>query len=321
MSSFSINSSTGQLQTRAGVTYDYETKNSYSVIVNVSDGKDAAGEADTAIDDSIDVTINLMNVADAACAEPPVGLASAVNDDASGIVLTWEAPSGCSPDTYAVYRRTISEDGSRMARLATVDDAGLTYTDGNVSAGETYRYRVRSNDQGPRSAWTQTVMTEPEPKPGERADRSVLRNTVGTLVSNIEEDIEAYDFVVGTSATFHYSRAQSFKTGDNAPEYTLSNVRVRFGTVYNGAVPRVSIYTATMTGGIRSSLYVLTNPATVTSDSVNRFTAPAGSTLEKDTEYFVVFEDTSSASFYRPKLTSSDDEDSKVEPEWEIGDN
>jgi hypothetical protein len=198
VSSFSINSSTGQLQTRAGVTYDYETKNSYSVIVNVSDGKDAAGEADTAIDDSIDVTINLMNVADAACAEPPVGLASAVNDDASGIVLTWEAPSGCSPDTYAVYRRTISEDGSRMARLATVDDAGLTYTDGNVSAGETYRYRVRSNDQGPRSAWTQTVMTEPEPKPGERADRSVLRNTHDATLSGLAVTADAADAITLT---------------------------------------------------------------------------------------------------------------------------
>ena len=106
------------------------------------------------------VTIEYVS-ADAACAEPPVGLASAVNDDASAIVLTWEAPSGCSPDTYAVYRRTIGEDGSRMAKIATVDGAGLAYTDEQVTAGATYRYRVRSNDQGPRSAWTQTVMTEP----------------------------------------------------------------------------------------------------------------------------------------------------------------
>ena len=111
------------------------------------------------------------------CAEPPVGLASAVNAAASGIVLTWEAPSGCAPDTYAVYRRTASEDGSRLAKIATVDDAGLTYTDGNVSAGEKYRYRVRSNDQGPRSAWTQTVMTEPEPKPGERTGTEPCRGT------------------------------------------------------------------------------------------------------------------------------------------------
>ena len=133
--------------------------------------------------------------ADAACAEPPGALASAVNGDASGIVLTWEAPAGCAPDSYAVYRRTISEDGSRLAKIATVDGAALTYTDQNVTAGATYRYRVRSNDQGPRSGWTQIVMTEPEPEPapstnsaptfddGDSATRSVPENSAaGTSV-------------------------------------------------------------------------------------------------------------------------------------------
>ena len=50
--SFSIVSTTGQLQTNAAL--DYETKNSYAVTVSVSDGN---GESD-----SIDVTINVTNV-------------------------------------------------------------------------------------------------------------------------------------------------------------------------------------------------------------------------------------------------------------------
>ena len=60
----SIVSTSGQIQTRSGVTYNFEAaKNSYSVTVTVHDGKDAAGGTDTStIDDTIAVTINLTNV-------------------------------------------------------------------------------------------------------------------------------------------------------------------------------------------------------------------------------------------------------------------
>ena len=52
--SFTIVSNSGQLQTRTGITYDFETKNSYSVTVQVSDGQ--GGNA------TIAVTINLTDV-------------------------------------------------------------------------------------------------------------------------------------------------------------------------------------------------------------------------------------------------------------------
>ena len=51
---FSIDSTTGQLHTSAGL--DYETKNSYSVTISVSDGKGAT--------DSITVTINVTDVSE-----------------------------------------------------------------------------------------------------------------------------------------------------------------------------------------------------------------------------------------------------------------
>ena len=51
---FTIVSNSGQLQTRTGITYDYETKNRYAVTVQVSDGQ--GGNA------TIAVTINLTDV-------------------------------------------------------------------------------------------------------------------------------------------------------------------------------------------------------------------------------------------------------------------
>ena len=53
--SFNIVSTSGQLQTKTGVTYDFETKASYAVTVNVEDGNGGS--------DSIAVTINLTNSA------------------------------------------------------------------------------------------------------------------------------------------------------------------------------------------------------------------------------------------------------------------
>ena len=314
--SFSINSSTGQLQTKAGVTYDYETKNSYSVTVNVSDSKDAAGEADTAIDDSIDVAIALTDVEEAACAEPPGGLTSAVNDDASGIVLTWEAPAGCAPDAYAVYRRTISEDGSRLAKIATVDGAGLTYTDQNVSAGATYRYRVRSNDQGPRSGWTQSVMTEPkpepEPEPTERTGRAVLRDAV-TLVSNAGQTAGVGIQNVSTS----FSYAQGFTTGGSGAtlgSVTLDDVS---GLTADDA-PVVSLYSDS-SGSPGTSLATLTAPSTPANGDVT-FTVAAGTnvTLAASTPYFIHIANTSGT--FTIKRTSSTAEDATSTTGWTIAD-
>ena len=63
---FSINTSTGQLRTKARVTYDYEAQATYRVTVSVHDGKAADHTSDTSIDTSIDVTITLTDVNDPA---------------------------------------------------------------------------------------------------------------------------------------------------------------------------------------------------------------------------------------------------------------
>ena len=57
---FNINSSTGQIKVKSAL--DYEANKSYSVTVNVTDGKAADGTADTKIDDTIAVTINITDV-------------------------------------------------------------------------------------------------------------------------------------------------------------------------------------------------------------------------------------------------------------------
>ena len=58
---FVIDSATRELKVAAGALLDFEAAPSLTAVVQVSDGKDAAHNSDTAIDDTITVTINLIN--------------------------------------------------------------------------------------------------------------------------------------------------------------------------------------------------------------------------------------------------------------------
>ena len=62
--SFTVDSN-GQISTKSGVTYNFETKSTYSVTLNVRDNKDAAGGTDSANDASVAVTIRIQNVDEA----------------------------------------------------------------------------------------------------------------------------------------------------------------------------------------------------------------------------------------------------------------
>ena len=61
--SFNIDSSTGQIKTKAAL--DFETKSTYHVAVFVRDSKDYRGDPDAVDDNSIDVTINVTDVNEA----------------------------------------------------------------------------------------------------------------------------------------------------------------------------------------------------------------------------------------------------------------
>ena len=83
--SFEIDSS-GQLKTKTGVTHSFNfeaAKSSYSVTVNVRDSKDDDGNADTVVDDTIAVTIDLTNVDDAVTVTLPALFVSGTEATAS----------------------------------------------------------------------------------------------------------------------------------------------------------------------------------------------------------------------------------------------
>ena len=61
---FAMSTSTGETSVKSGASLNYEEKRSYSITVNVTDGKDSDGNAEStaATDDSVPVTIRVNNI-------------------------------------------------------------------------------------------------------------------------------------------------------------------------------------------------------------------------------------------------------------------
>ena len=136
--SFDIVASTGQLQARAAL--DYETEESYTVTVSVHDGKDANGDTDTAIDDSIAVTI-LVN-------RPATGAPTISGTAQVGETLTAGITGISDPDGL---------DNAQFDYQWLADDAAITgatsstYTLAAADEGKAIKVRVSFTDDGGHS--------------------------------------------------------------------------------------------------------------------------------------------------------------------------
>ena len=151
---------------KSGTSLDYESKKSYSITIWVSDLKGEDGYLDGSsiricdstlvVDDTIDVTINVTDVA-----EPPPAPAaptlSKLTDDASKLNVTWTPPnmSGKPAITdYDVrYRKSGFSDWTALdAATSTATSTTLTGLRGQT----TYQAQVRATNVEGTSDWSDT---------------------------------------------------------------------------------------------------------------------------------------------------------------------
>lgn len=226
--------------------------------------------------------------ADASCSVPPANLTSSLNADGTAVVLSWEASPDCTPDEYAVYRRDMDVEGSRMTKIDSVDGETLTYTDTTVSAGQDYRYRVRSNDLGSRS--DRTEITIPEAAASTATSTTTTRSVVApeitttgpftvtegeTAVATLAADdsdtddadltwtktggADSDDFTLTSAGVLAFSAAKDYEDPDDSDtdgSYQIS-VQVSDGTNTDAADLVVTLANAI-------ELTAITGPATVT---------------------------------------------------------
>ena len=121
-----IDAANGQLQTKAALDHEGDARD--TVIVNVSDGKDSNGETDTAIDDTVTVTITVNNVDEPADLSLAATGGVTANDNALTVGENYEGAlatfSARDPEHKAGLTYDWSLGGSDASDFA-ISDAGV----------------------------------------------------------------------------------------------------------------------------------------------------------------------------------------------------
>ncbi len=229
-SSFDIVSTSGQIRTKSGITYNYESKSSYSVTVNVSDSKDAAGNDDSnSVDDTIAVTINLNNVDEAGTVtisgtlEGGETLTAAVTDiDGAVSNLTWKwqreqsggSFSNISGATANTYTTVAADVGKKLKAVASYTDPQGS---GKSAEAETSGTIGASNVEPSFSAMTAMRSV---------AERSLPGVHIGSEVSATGGDTDPLHYTLsGTDASSFdiVSTSGQIRTNSTGYDYETKN--------------------------------------------------------------------------------------------------
>ena len=146
---FAVDSS-GQLTTSNSNGLDYESGDSYSLIVGVGDQRDDDGFPDAVIDDYITVTVSLTDVSNEAPDKPE---APDLHPGVTQIVAVWEPPTNNGPEVsdYDVEFK-LSSDSAWTPWTFTGVSTQTVIT--GLSTNSEYQVRVRArNDEG-TGAWS-----------------------------------------------------------------------------------------------------------------------------------------------------------------------
>ena len=144
--SFTIVSTSGQIRTRSGVTYDREAKASYTMMVKADDG---AGGTDT-----VTVTIDLTDVA-----EPPRAPAApsvrATPNTTDSLSVSWSAPSNTGRPAIDSYDLQYREDTSGGWTNGPQNVRGTSATITDLTADRAaYQVRVRATNAEGDGPWS-----------------------------------------------------------------------------------------------------------------------------------------------------------------------
>ena len=229
-------------------------------------------------------------------------------------------PNGLSNPQYAYqWVRSIGSTDTDISGAT-----GSTYTLTASDLAHTVKVKASFTDDDGyaetlTSGLTQTVMTEPEPKPGERTGRAVPRNAV-TLVSNTGQTSNNTSLLIGVFLTNKFSSAIRFTTGSATNSYTITEASIKLTDINAAAAPKLSIYTSA--SNVPGTLkFTFTNPGSL-GEGLNTFTAPANSTLAGSTDYLVVIEDTGTGAEagYSISTTESTTDDAGAAAGWSLAD-
>ena len=219
---FNVGSNTGQITVKSGNIPDYEAKTSYSVTLNVSDKKASNGTADTVIDDTIAVTINVTDVNEppAAPAAPTVSANSTT--PATKIDVSWTAPTMTGKPAITDYDVQYRKVGDASWSSHTFSGTGTSTSISGLTEGKSYEVQVQAtNDEGD-SAWSASgsAITDANAVSRSVAENSAANTNVGAAVT-------------ATSNPNNYTFTHAL-SGTDAGKFTIESssgqIKVKTGT-------------------------------------------------------------------------------------------
>ena len=144
--SFTVDTSTGQLKTKVGESYDYEAKTSHAVTVKVVDGNGGS--------DTIAVTVNVTNNTNEQPVKPAAPTVAAVSGSTTSLRVSWSAPVNTGRPaitSYDVqYRKGTSGEWSDGPQDETGTSADIT----GLEAGSAYQVQVRATNADGDGPWS-----------------------------------------------------------------------------------------------------------------------------------------------------------------------
>ena len=253
MASFDFVGTTGQIRTKANVSYDHEAKPSYTVTVTASDGTDSAVAG---------VTISVTDVAEPPDA-PATPTVSAVPDSTTSLTVSWDAPANAGKpdiDSYDVqYRVTGSGAWTDGPQDVTTTTTTTTTTISGLTANTQYQVQVHAtNDEGD-SGWSAPPGSGRTNAPDNNApvfnpsnvSRSIAENTaagenVGAVVTATDADNDTLTYTLGGADMASFDIVE-----------TSGQIRTKSGVSYDHEAK--ASYTVTVTATDTSSATAVAN--------------------------------------------------------------
>ena len=143
---FVINASTGQISVKQGAVLDYEAKSSYTVTVSVTDSKDDNGdvEANPAIDDTVKVTITVLNVNEPPDAPAAPDVTPAAAAPTTSLDVSWTAPDNHGRPVIGDYDVQYRVQGTGSWHNHPFHGPGTATTLTGLQPATTYEVQVRA---------------------------------------------------------------------------------------------------------------------------------------------------------------------------------
>ena len=239
VASFDFVETTGQIRTKAGVSYDHEAKSSYTVTVTATDNSNATAVAD--------VTISITDV-DEPPSAPATPMVSAVSGSTASLSVSWAAPANAGKPPIANYDVQYRVSGSGTWTDGPQDVIGTTTTVTSLTADTLYEARVRATNAEGDSGWSDPPGSGRTNAPSNNApvfssssvSREIAENTAAGV--DVGAAVTATDADAGDNLTYTLGGADvaSFDFVE-----TTGQIRTKAGVSYDHEAK--SSYTVTVT--------------------------------------------------------------------------